>query len=145
MKTHKEKISFSSSSEIEFIDITEMVQGVVEASSIRDGMVTVFAQHTTMGVVINHNEPMLLQDFMRVLYRFAPQDERYSHDMFELRRNNKADGRSNGHSHCKAMLVGTHVAVPIEGGKLMLSAIQSILAIDFDGARDRNALVIVNG
>lgn len=145
MSFYKEKIAFKSTAEVEFIDITEAVQRVVDTSGIRDGHVSVFVQHTTMGIVINHNESMLLQDFMRVLYRVAPQDERYSHDMFELRKNNKTDGRSNGHSHCKAMMVGTHICVPIESGKMMLSHIQSILAVDFDGARNRDAIVTVSG
>ena len=145
MKFHREKIAFRSTSEVEFIDITDAVQKVVDSSGVREGYVVVFVQHTTMGIVINHNEPMLMQDFMRVLYRFAPQDERYSHDMFELRKNNKTDGRSNGHSHCKALLTGVHVSIPIEEGKMMLSHMQSILAVDFDGARDRDAVVIVHG
>lgn len=145
MKIYKEKILFKSSAEVEFIDITDAVQRVVDASGVREGYVSVFVQHTTMGIVINHNEPMLLQDFMRVLYHIAPQDDRYSHDMFELRKNNKTDGRSNGHSHCKAMMIGSHIFVPLENGKMMLSHIQSILAVDFDGARNRDAIVTVSG
>ncbi len=145
MKFYKEKIVFKSTSEVEFMDITDAVQRVVETSGIREGYVMVFVQHTTMGIVINHNESMLIQDFMRVLYRLAPQDERYSHDMFELRKNNKTDGRSNGHSHCKALLTGVHVSIPLEEGKLMLSDVQSIMAVDYDGARDRDAIVVVHG
>ena len=96
MAIYKEVIPFSSTTEVEFIDLTEHVQRVVNHSGIRDGIVLVFAQHTTMSIVINHNEPMLLQDFMRVLYRLAPQDDRYSHDMFELQKGGiKSDGRSN--------------------------------------------------
>jgi len=145
MKTYKEKITFKSTAQVEFIDITDEVQKVIDNSGIRDGRVCIFLQHTTMGVMINHNEPMLLQDFMRVLYRLAPSDERYSHDIFELKKSNKSDGRSNGHSHCKAMLVGTDVAVPIESGLMLLSELQSILAIEFDGSRDRDAIVRVTG
>jgi secondary thiamine-phosphate synthase enzyme len=143
MKTYKEKIKFKSTAQMEFIDITDDVQKVIDNSGIRDGRVCVFLQHTTMGVMINHNEPMLLQDFMRVLYRLAPSDERYSHDIFELKNGNKSDGRSNGHSHCKAMLVGTDVAIPIENGIMMLSNIQSILAVEFDGSRERDVIVRV--
>jgi secondary thiamine-phosphate synthase enzyme len=143
MKTYKEKIKFKSTAQIEFIDITDDVQKVIDNSGIRDGRVCVFLQHTTMGIMINHNEPMLLQDFMRVLYRLAPSDERYSHDIFELKNGNKSDGRSNGHSHCKAMLVGTDIAVPIENGIMMLSELQSILAIEFDGSRERDVIVRV--
>ncbi|MEN8252062.1 MAG: secondary thiamine-phosphate synthase enzyme YjbQ [Patescibacteria group bacterium] len=145
MKIYKEKIAFKSSAQVEFIDITEEVQNVVENSGVREGSVCVFVEHTTMGVIINHNEPMLLQDFMRVLYHFAPADERYSHDIFELKKNNKTDGRSNGHSHCKAMLVGSSVTIPMSGGKMSLSDLQSILAVEFDGSRDRDALVQIIG
>ncbi len=145
MKTYKEKITFKSTAQVEFIDITDDVQKVIDNSGIRDGRVCVFLQHTTMGIMINHNEPMLLQDFMRVLHRLAPSDERYSHDIFELKKRNKSDGRSNGHSHCKAMLVGTDIAVPVENGIMMLSDLQSILAVEFDGSRERDAIVRVTG
>ena len=145
MKIHKERIIFKSVAQIEFINITDDVQKVIDNSGIRDGSVCVFLQHTTMGIMINHNEPMLLQDFMRVLYRLAPSDERYSHDIFELKKGSKSDGRSNGHSHCKAMLMGTHVVVPIENGMMMLSDLQSILAVEFDGSRERDVIVRVTG
>lgn len=145
MATYKETIPFSSTTEVEFIDLTERVHKVVEHSGIRDGFVVVFAPHTTMSIVINHNEPMLLQDFMRVLYRLAPQDDRYSHDMFELQKGGiKSDGRSNGHSHCKAMIAGNHVTVPLAGGRMMLTDRQSILAAEFDGSRQRDVVVMVS-
>lgn len=145
MKYYREKINFRSSAQTEFIDITDRVQEAIDASGIREGRVCVYVQHTTMGVVINHNEPMLLQDFMRVLNRFAPSDEQYSHDLFELKKGGKTDGRSNGHSHCKAMFVGAFIAAPVDNGKMMLSDLQSILAVEFDGARDRDAIISVSG
>ncbi len=145
MKIYKEKITFKSTAQVEFIDITDDVQHAIENSGIREGGVCVFLQHTTMGLIINHNEPMLLQDFMRVLYHFAPIDERYSHDLFELKKDNKSDGRSNGHSHCKAMLLGANVNIPIENGVMMLSERQSILAVEFDGSRERDVIVHVTG
>jgi len=145
MKIYKEKIAFKSTAQVEFIDITDKVQSVVDNSGVRDGTVCIFLQHTTMGIIINHNEPMLLQDFMRTLYRFAPVDEQYSHDLFELKKTNKSDGRSNGHSHCKAMIMGTSVTVPVENGVMMLSDLQSIFAVEFDGSRDRDVVVQVIG
>ena len=121
------------------------MQEIVEASGVRDGNVVVFAPHTTMGVIINHNEPMLIQDFMRVLYKLAPMDDRYSHDLFELRRSSKSDGRSNGHSHCKSFLIGVSQTVPIEKGKLLITEKQSIFAVEFDGARKRDVTIQVMG
>lgn len=144
-KIHKQKIEFESKKQIEFIDVTEKVQKIIDDSGVREGSVTVFAPHTTMGVVINHNEPMLIQDFMRVLYKLVPMDDRYSHDLFELRRGTKSDGRSNGHSHCKSFLTGVSQTIPIEKGKLSLAEKQSIFAIEFDGSRKRSAIVQVMG
>ncbi len=145
IKTHKQKIDFESKNQIEFFDITDRVQKIVDESEVREGNVVVFAPHTTMGVAINHNESMLIQDFMRVLYKFAPTDDRYSHDLFELRKSSKSDGRSNGHSHCKSLLIGVSQYIPIEKGKLVLGPKQSIFAIEFDGARKRDVLINVMG
>jgi secondary thiamine-phosphate synthase enzyme len=146
IKIHKQKIELESKNQIEFFDVTESVQEAVDASGVREGNVIVFAPHTTMGVIINHNEPMLIQDFMRILYKLAPVDERYSHDLFELRRTStKSDGRSNGHSHCKSFLTGVSQNIPIEKGKLLLTDKQSVFAIEFDGARKRDIIVQVMG
>jgi secondary thiamine-phosphate synthase enzyme len=145
MKYHREVYEFRTTTQTEFIDLTDRMQSAVDASGIRTGRVCVYAQHTTMGIAINHNEPMLVQDFMRLLERIAPSDIQYSHDLFELKNNQKNDGRSNGNAHCKALFVGTQQAVPIDKGKLMLSDIQSVFAIEFDGARDRDVIFSVSG
>jgi secondary thiamine-phosphate synthase enzyme len=145
MKIHKEKINFQTKSQIEFVNVTDQVQEILERSGIREGQVLVFSEHTTMSVVINHYEPMLLQDFMRTLYRTVPVDGQYSHDMFELRRNSDSDGRSNGHSHCKALLIDNSKTVPVERGKLVLGSKQSIIALEFDGARKRDLFIQVIG
>jgi secondary thiamine-phosphate synthase enzyme len=145
IKIHKQTIDIESKNQIEFFDITEKVQEAIDASTVREGNVVVFAPHTTMGIVINHNEPMLMQDFMRILYKLAPMDDRYSHDLFELRRSSKSDGRSNGHSHCKSFLIGVSQTVSIEKGKLLLTNKQSIFAVEFDGARKRDIIVQIMG
>ncbi|KKT88078.1 MAG: isopentenyl-diphosphate delta-isomerase, type 2 [Parcubacteria group bacterium GW2011_GWC1_45_14] len=145
VKIHKQKIDIESTTQIEFIDITDKVQDVVEKSGVRQGQALVYVPHTTMGVALNHNEPMLIQDFMRILYKLVPMDDRYSHDLFELRKNSKSDGRSNGHSHCKSLLLGASETIPVEGGKLMIPELQSVFAIEFDGARKRDVIVQVMG
>lgn len=145
IKIHKQKIDLESKNQIEFFDITEKIQEAVDASGVREGNVVIFAPHTTMGVTINHNEPMLIQDLMRVLYKIVPMDDHYSHDLFELRRTSKSDGRSNGHSHCKSFLIGISQTVIIEKGKLLLTDKQSVFAVEFDGARKRDVIVQVMG
>lgn len=146
MKIYKERIDLESKAQIEFMDITDQVGDIVERSGIREGQVLVYVPHTTMGVAINHNEAMLLQDFMRVLYKIVPVDAQYSHDLFELRRQSgSADGRSNGHSHCKAILLGNSETIPVEKGKLVLTERQNIFAVEFDGSRKRDVVVQIIG
>jgi secondary thiamine-phosphate synthase enzyme len=145
MKLHRERVEFETHTQIEFVDITGRVEEIVERSGVREGQVIVFVPHTTMGIAINHNEPLLLQDFMRILYKTVPVDDQYSHDLFELRRGTKADGRSNGHSHCKAILLGSSETVFVERGKMILTELQSIFAVEFDGARKRDVIVQVMG
>lgn len=145
MKIHKERINFQTKSQIEFVNVTDQIQEILDRSGVREGQVLVYSEHTTMSVIINHYEPMLLQDFMRVLYRTVPVDGQYSHDMFELRRTADSDGRSNGHSHCKALFIENSKVVPVERGKLVLGAKQSIIALEFDGARKRDIFIQVIG
>lgn len=146
MKIHNDKINIESKTQIDFMDITDKVHEIVDNSGIREGQVNVFCPHTTMGVAINHNEAMLIQDLMRVLYKLAPVDDQYSHDLFELRNNGVgSDGRSNGHSHSKSILVGASEVIPINKGKMMLGSKQSIFAIDFDGSRKRDVIIQVIG
>jgi len=146
MKVHKDTIKLESKSQIEFINITDKINEIIDNSGIREGQVTVFCSHTTMGVAINHDESMLLQDFMRILYKLVPVEDQYSHDLFELRNNGVgSDGRSNGHSHSKSILIGSSEVVPITKGKMMLGNNQSIFAVEFDGSRKRDVIIQVMG
>ncbi|OGI27095.1 MAG: hypothetical protein A2359_02335 [Candidatus Moranbacteria bacterium RIFOXYB1_FULL_43_19] len=145
MKIHKKTIEQESRSQIEFIDITHEVDEAVKESKIQNGQVLVFSGHTTAGITINENESLLLQDFQRLLYRLVPIDERYSHDLFELKRTTRSDGRSNGHSHCKNLLIGVSETVPVENGKMLLGSLQKIFLVEMDGGRKRKVIVQIIG
>ncbi len=145
MKIHKQKIDLETKTQVEFINVTDQIQEVIDNSGIREGQVLIYIPHTTMGITINHNEPMLIQDFMRVLYKLVPVDDQYSHDLFELRKNTSSDGRSNGHSHCKSLLLGNSEIIPLEKGKMMIVGKQAIFVVEFDGARKRDYWVQVIG
>ena len=145
MKTYKQKFEFTTTTQIEFLNITDKVQEIIDNSGIREGFVLVYSPHTTMGIMINHNEPMLLQDFLKVFHRLVPVDNQYSHDLFELRRGKKADGRSNGQAHCQTMLIGVSETIPVEKGKMIITERQSIFAVEFDGSRKRDLIIQVIG
>ncbi|MDO8240932.1 MAG: secondary thiamine-phosphate synthase enzyme YjbQ [Candidatus Moranbacteria bacterium] len=145
MKIHKQTIEIKSTTQVEFIDITDKVSEVIDNSGVREGQALIYSPHTSASIVINHNESMLIQDFMRVLYRLVPITDRYSHDVFELNRSHKSDGRSNGHSHCKSMLLGVSETVPIERGKMLLTEKQNVFLVEMDGSRTRDVIIQVMG
>lgn len=145
MKIYKQKFELDSTTQIEFLDITDKVQEIIDNSGIREGQVVIYSPHTTMGIMINHNEPMLLQDFLKVFHRLVPVDNQYSPDLFELRRGKMADGRSNGQAHCQTLIIGVSETIPIDKGKMMITEKQSIFAVEFDGARKRDLVIQVIG
>jgi len=145
MKIYKQTIEKESKSQIEFIDITHDVNEIVEASRVKNGQALVFSPHATASIAINENESLLLQDFQRLLYRLVPVDERYSHDLFELKRTVRSDGRSNGHSHCKDLILGVSETIPVEDGKMLLGQHQNIFLVEMDGGRKRDIIIQVIG
>jgi secondary thiamine-phosphate synthase enzyme len=145
VKVYNQKIEIKSTSQIEFVDITDKVEEIIADSGVREGQVLIYSPHTSASIAVNHNEPMLIQDFMRVLYRLVPVGDRYSHDLFEISRSRTSDGRSNGHSHCKNLLLGVSETLPIEKGKIMLTEKQNIFLVELDGARTRDVIIQVIG
>lgn len=145
MKIITKRINVETKKQLEFIDVTSQVEELLDNSGIKEGSVVVYSPHSTSSIMINHNEPMLLQDMARILYRLVPIDERYGHDMFELTKHSKSDGRSNGHSHCKGMLMSCSETIPFEGGEMVLGDKQSIFFVELDGARKRDFVVQISG
>jgi secondary thiamine-phosphate synthase enzyme len=145
MKSKHQRIQLTSKKQFEVIDITTKVEEVLKSSSVVNGMVVVFSPHTTAAIKLNHNEPLLLQDIMKMLYRTAPVDINYSHDLFEIRTGIDATERSNGHAHVKAFLLGSSETIPVENKVMVLGQKQSIFFVELDGGRDRNVIVEVTG
>ncbi len=140
-----QKLKLKSQKQFEVIDISSQVADAVRAAKIGAGTVTVFCPHTTASVRLNHNEPLLMQDVMNILYEIAPVDKNYSHDLFEIRSKTEVAKRSNGHAHVKAFLMGSSETIPVEKGKMSLGGKQSIFFVELDGGRDREIVIVVSG
>jgi secondary thiamine-phosphate synthase enzyme len=130
----------------EFIDITDRIRSLVEASGIDTGLVNVQSLHTTTAVVVNEHEPLLLGDFSTLLERAAPVDARYRHDDVTIRTVNLVpDERANGHAHCRALLLSPSAFLNIASGALQLGRWQRIFFVELDGPRTRQLSVVVVG
>lgn len=139
------KIQLETKKQFEMVDITSHVQKAVADSGVANGLAAIFCPHTTAGVRLNHNEPLLMQDIMKTLYRLVPIDLSYSHDLFEVRQNVAPNERSNGHAHVKAFLLGSSETLPIEKSALVMGSRQSIFFVELDGGRPREVYVKILG
>jgi len=145
MKIHSKKVELETKKQFEIVDITKEVRTAVADFGVQNGQLTVFCPHTTASIKLNHNEPLLLQDIMKALYRLIPVDISYSHDLFELRENVDANERTNGHAHVKAFIMGSSETLVIENGMLLLGGKQSLFFVDFDGGRKRQVYLNIIG
>ena len=131
---------------LQFIDLTTWVDRVVRRSGIGHGQVQVQVLHTTAAIVANENEPLLIEDFKRLLERVAPREGDYAHDDFERRRVNLTpDERPNGHSHARALLLGASKLFNVIEGRVELGRWQTIFLVELDGPRKRTVSVTVSG
>jgi len=118
---------------ISFIDITDKVNSVIEASKLQEGICNIFITATTAGFMLNENERMLFEDFIRLFEKLASEEKLYSHP-------------SNAFSHIRANMLKQELTIPISRGKLILGTWQSIILWEFDiEPRRREIIVTVDG
>lgn len=125
LQTHQREI---------LIDITPMVEGLVQDSGISTGLVNVYAQGATAAIMIQENWDESVQtDVVNLLRKMIPKGA-WLHDA--------QDG--NGDAHLKSGLVGPSETLPIIDGRLGLSTWQNIFFCEFDGPRsDRRVLCTI--
>lgn len=111
----------------------------------QQGRVHLQSLHTTLGITLNENEPLLLRDLQSLLERLAPPDAGYQHDDFERRFEIQLDEPVNGHAHCRQMLLTAFATLLVEDGELVLGRWQSIFAVELDGPRHRELAVQLEG
>lgn len=125
LQTHQREI---------LVDITPMVEGLVQNSGVDYGMVNIYAQGATAAIMVQENwDDSVQTDVVNLLRKLIPKGV-WLHDA--------QDG--NGDAHLKSGLVGPSETVPIIDGHLGLSTWQNIFFCEFDGPRsDRRVLCTV--
>lgn len=127
------KLNISTSGSYDMHNLTDRVRQVVAKSKIKDGLVNVFAKHTTVGLTIMEWEEGTKKDLIAAWEKIAPQKSKYNHEIWH-------DG--NGAAHVKCALNPPFVTIPIITGKLQLGTWQNIVFIEFDPrAREREVLI----
>jgi secondary thiamine-phosphate synthase enzyme len=130
----------------QFVDLTSDLEAFVAASGIRSGLLNVQSLHTTAAIVVNEHEPLLLGDMAGLLERLAPIDALYRHDNITLRTVNCVIGEPpNGHSHCRALLLGAATTLNVVDGHLQLGRWQRVFLVELDGPRTRDVSLLALG
>jgi len=136
MKSHTEYLTFNTSKQREYINITGEVESALEKSGIQEGMALVSAMHITAGVYVNDAESGIIQDIDEWAERLAPQGPNYHHHR---------TGETNGDAHLKSLLIHHEVIVPVTKGRLDLGPWQQIYYAEFDGRRRKRVVIKIIG
>lgn len=126
------QVGISTRSRVEFQEITATVAEAVRASGVQSGVCYLFVPHTTAGITVNeHADPSVVDDIETQLEAMVPQHRNYRH----------LEG--NAPAHIKASLIGSSLALPVDGGRLVLGTWQGVFFCEFDGPRQRHLLIKV--
>lgn len=113
-------------------DITRQVEALVAESGVQTGLVNVYVQGATAGIMIQENWDQSVQkDVVSLFNKLVPAGI-WEHDAQD----------NNGDSHLKAGIVGPSETIPIVKGKMGLSTWQNIFLCEFDGPRNSRSIMV---
>ncbi len=113
-------------------DITNKVKAIIKESKIESGLVNVYVQGATAGIMIQENwDDSVQNDVIDLFQKLIPAGI-WQHDAQD----------NNGDSHLKAGIVGPSETIPIINGKIGLSTWQNIFLCEFDGPREKRIIVV---
>jgi secondary thiamine-phosphate synthase enzyme len=127
-------ISLSTRGNSDVCEITDQVAQLVNASGLRQGIVTIFCPSSTSGITTIEYEPGCVADLRRMFEELIPSDRPYQHD--------QTWGDANGFSHMRAALLKASLTIPFVNGNLTLGTWQQIIYVDFDHRPRQRELVV---
>lgn len=131
-----ERLALHSDAALAVIDITDAVRQRLAGSGLRNGLLTVFSEHTTARVNINECEAQLQRDMVTFLKRLVPRDGDYLHNLAPV------DDRDNAHAHLIGLFANASESIPVCDGELLLGGWQSLFFLELDGPREKRELVL---
>ena len=117
------------------VELTDEVVSWLVETGIREGLLTLFVQHTSASLLVQENaDPEVLADFERFFRRLVPPGDRiFRHD---------AEGPDDMPSHIRAALTSTTLSIPVTGGAPALGRWQGIYLYEHRDASHRRSVVL---
>jgi secondary thiamine-phosphate synthase enzyme len=104
-------------------EITDEIQRKIDKSGVRNGIVTVFVQHTSCSLIIMENADRTARhDLHEFFERLVPEDTEYF--------THTSEGGDDSTSHIRMVLTGTSETVPIIDGQMHLGTWQGIFLFE---------------
>ena len=137
MKSYRKELRFHLPERRGIVNITPQVEEALRESGIREGLVLVNAMNITASVFINDDESGLHHDYEVWLEKLAPEKPytQYRHNGYE----------DNADAHLKRTIMGREVVVAVTDGRLEFGTWEQIFYFEFDGKRDKHALIKIIG
>ena len=137
MKSYRKELHFHLPARRGLVNITSQVRQALEESGVQEGLLLVNAMNITASVFINDDESGLHHDYEVWLEKLAPEKpySQYRHNGFE----------DNADAHLKRTVMGREVVVAVTGGRLDFGTWEQIFYFEFDGKRDKRALIKIIG
>lgn len=134
MKIHTSKINVPTRGKGTY-EITEALESALAASGIREGLATVFIQHTSASLVIYENADRSARaDLHEYFERLVPEET----DYFV----HTAEGPDDMPSHIRMVLTRTSETIPVSGGRLQLGTWQGVFLFEHRSAPHQRSVVI---
>jgi secondary thiamine-phosphate synthase enzyme len=116
-------------------EITPQIEAVVREARTKEGLCTIFVQHTSASLLIQENaDPSARKDLERWLNRLVKEDDPlYSHT---------TEGPDDMPSHIKSALTSTSLSIPILNGQLAMGPWQGIYLWEHRHHRGTRQIVI---
>jgi secondary thiamine-phosphate synthase enzyme len=116
-------------------EISEPIERWVGEQKLQTGLLTVFVQHTSASLIIQENaDPDVIRDLNDFFGRIAPED----HGLYR----HVAEGADDMPAHIRASLTQTHLAIPLQKGKLMLGVWQGIYLFEHRSSAHRRTVIL---
>ena len=110
-------------------ELTDLTSEVSEfCRPLGDGLLSVFVPHATAGIALMETGSGSEADLEELLGRLLPRDDRYRH---------RHGSPGHGADHLLPALVSPSLAVPVEGGRMLLGTWQSIVLVDLNADNRR--------
>jgi len=146
MRSAHARVDLRTERPFQLVDITAIVAERVRRSAVYVGTASIQVYHTTAGLIVNEDEPGLLEDIEAFLCHLVPAGLTCRHDCIDARRGPMAVGeRPNGHAHLRSLVLPVSVSLNVVDGELALGRWQSVFLAELDGPRMRTLSIVVVG